>query len=177
VKRKPERDANRAADLHLWRLVAATVRPFPGRVVPDPAPITQATPPRTSSRSVPPEPPAPAASRHTPRAAQAIEPGRLHRLASGRDALDGRLDLHGLTQDRAKAALAAFVLRGHAEGRRAILVITGKGVLGDGILRRRVPEWLGEAPLRPLVAGLTEAHRRHGGAGALYVALKRNPRR
>jgi DNA-nicking Smr family endonuclease len=177
MKRKPDRAGNRAADLHLWRLVAATVRPFPGRVAP--APITPAAPPaprRTSSRSAPTEPPATAPPRHAPRAAQAIEPGRLHRLASGRDALDGRLDLHGLTQDRAKAALAAFVLRGHAEGRRAILVITGKGALGDGVLRRRVPEWLGEAPLRPFIAGLTEAHRRHGGAGALYVALKRNPR-
>jgi DNA-nicking Smr family endonuclease len=90
--------------------------------------------------------------------------------------LDGRLDLHGMTQDRAKEALAAFVLRGHAEGRRAILVITGKGVLGEGVLRRRVPQWLAQAPLRVLVAGLSEAHRRHGGAGALYVTLKRNPR-
>jgi len=97
-------------------------------------------------------------------------------LASGRDVVDGRLDLHGLTQDQAKAALAAFVLRGHAEGRRAILVITGKGLQGEGVLRRRVPQWLAEAPLRPLVAGLSEAHRRHGGAGALYVALKRKPR-
>jgi DNA-nicking Smr family endonuclease len=100
----------------------------------------------------------------------------LHRISSGRDTLHGRLDLHGLTQDRAKAALTRFVLRGHAEGRRAILVITGKGAAGGGVLRRRVPQWLAEPPLRPLVAGFSEAHRRHGGAGALYVALKRNAR-
>lgn len=88
-------------------------------------------------------------------------------------ALEGRLDLHGMSQDLARAALSAFVLRGHGEGRRAILVITGKGASGDGVLRRRVPEWLAEPPLRPLIAGLTQAHRRHGGTGALYVTLRR----
>ena len=132
--------------------------------------------PRRSLPSPPSQPRSATPLGAAPRGAQAIEPGRLHRLASGRDVVDGRLDLHGLTQDQAKAALAAFVLRGHAEGRRAILVITGKGLQGEGVLRRRVPQWLAEAPLRPLVAGLSEAHRRHGGAGALYVALKRKPR-
>ena len=66
-----------------------------------------------------------------------------------------------------------YVRRAHAEGRRTVLVITGKGALGDGVLRRRAPEWLSEPPLRTLVAGLSEAHRRHGGEGAIYVALKR----
>jgi DNA-nicking Smr family endonuclease len=57
-----------------------------------------------------------------------------------------------------------------------VLVITGKGMLGDGILRRRVPEWLAEAPVRAIVAGLSPAERHHGGEGALYVALKRKTR-
>lgn len=56
---------------------------------------------------------------------------------------------------------------------RAVLVITGKGVGGDGVLRRRVPDWLAAPSLRDLIAGVSEAHRRHGGEGALYVALKR----
>ena len=88
----------------------------------------------------------------------------------------GLIDLHGLNQDQARAALTGYVLRAHAEGRRTVLVITGKDSLGDGVLRRRVPDWLSEPPLRALVAGLSEAHRRHGGEGALYVALKRKPR-
>jgi DNA-nicking Smr family endonuclease len=58
-----------------------------------------------------------------------------------------------------------------------VLVITGKGALGAGVLRRHVPEWLAAPPLRSAVAGLSEAHRRHGGEGALYVALKRPPDR
>ena len=63
-----------------------------------------------------------------------------------------------------------------AEGERSVLVITGKGVMGDGVLRRRAPEWLGEPGLREVVAGVSEAHQKHGGDGALYVALKRRPK-
>jgi DNA-nicking Smr family endonuclease len=94
-------------------------------------------------------------------------------MALGREAIGARIDLHGLSQAGAQAALAAFVEDACARGLRGVLVITGKGLLGDGVLRRRVPEWLAEPPLRSLVAGISEAHRRHGGSGALYVALKR----
>ena len=98
----------------------------------------------------------------------------LHRkLTRGRDAIAARIDLHGMTQDAARAALTAFVVRAIDNGWRAVLVITGKGVGGDGILKRRVPDWLAAAPLRDHIAGVSEAHRRHGGEGALYVALKR----
>jgi DNA-nicking Smr family endonuclease len=94
-------------------------------------------------------------------------------LALGREALAARIDLHGLTQDAARAALTGFVRRSVDDGWRAVLVITGKGVSGDGVLRRRVPEWLSAPPIREHIAGVSEAHRRHGGEGALYVALKR----
>jgi DNA-nicking Smr family endonuclease len=94
----------------------------------------------------------------------------------GREPLGGRVDLHGLSQDRARSVLTTFIEGASARGDRGVLVITGKGALGDGVLRRRVPEWLAAAPLRPLIAGVSEAHRRHGGAGALYVALKRQAR-
>jgi DNA-nicking Smr family endonuclease len=102
-----------------------------------------------------------------------IEPGRYRRMAIGREAIGGRIDLHGMDQDRARAVLTAFIADASERGVRGVLVITGKGALGDGVLRRRAPEWLAEPPLRPLVAGLSEAHRRHGGEGALYVAIKR----
>ena len=102
-----------------------------------------------------------------------IEPGRKRRLTRERDPIDLTLDLHGLDQDRARTVLAAFLRRAQDEGVRAVLVITGKGWLGDGVLRRRTPEWLAEPGLRSVVAGVSEAHRRHGGEGALYVALKR----
>jgi len=102
-----------------------------------------------------------------------IEPRRKQRLSRERDPILARLDLHGLDQDRARSILVAFLLRAQDEGSRAVLVITGKGYLGDGILRRRTPEWLASPSLRTVVAGVSEAHRRHGGEGALYVALKK----
>lgn len=81
-----------------------------------------------------------------------------------------------MTQDRARAALDAFIRDAWDEGYRAVLVITGKGVTGDGVLRRHAPEWLAAPHLAHIVAGISEAHRRHGGEGALYVALKRRSR-
>ncbi len=69
--------------------------------------------------------------------------------------------------------LAGFLRRAAEDGWRAVLVITGKGSRGDGVLRRMVPHWLADPALRDLIAGVSEAHRHHGGEGALYVALKR----
>jgi DNA-nicking Smr family endonuclease len=168
-------------DTRLWRIVTATVRPLRRRA-PAGAPLeTSKSPAGPSAPAAEPgpqphvRPPArqrSVAARH-PAPLQAIEPGRRRRLERGRDDVAATIDLHGLDQDRARAALTAFLLRGFAEHRRSILVVTGKGALGDGVLRRRVPEWLAEPPLRQIVAGLSEAHRRHGGEGAIYVALKR----
>jgi len=123
-------------------------------------------------------PPAPRVSRPRPRteAPDLIEPRRKHRIARERDTIAARIDLHGMDQDRARGALESFLLRAWDEGARAVLVITGKGMMGDGVLRRRTPEWLAAPALRGIVAGIAEAHRRHGGEGALYVALKRRPR-
>jgi DNA-nicking Smr family endonuclease len=61
-------------------------------------------------------------------------------------------------------------------------VITGKGKLRDdygpipqpmGILRHNVPLWLRQMPLAPAVLQITESHAKHGGAGAVYVYLRR----
>ena len=69
--------------------------------------------------------------------------------------------------------MRAFIFRAYDQGLRAILVITGRGVQGSGILRRRAPDWLAAPDLRHIVAGFSESHQRHGGEGALYVAIKR----
>ena len=171
----------RSEEARLWALVAATVRPLPGRTVEYPA-ETPAEPPAARAPSRTPAPFVPAAHQARPRAPAKlpatpqlgdIEPGRKRRLTRERDLLELVLDLHGLDQDRARGVLHRFLLRAQDEGARAVLVITGKGVQGDGILRRRAPEWLAEPAVRSVVAGVSEAHRRHGGAGALYVAIKR----
>jgi len=170
----------RAEELNLWARVAATVHPVPGRHAPPP-PSTAVEPPAASVKAAPrppaPAPPAPVRP-HIRRQAppEAIEPGRMRRLTRERDPMGPRLDLHGLDQDRARAVLTAFLHRAREDGWRAVLVITGKGSRGDGVLRRMAPEWLSAPGLRDLVSGVSEAHRRHGGQGALYVALKRRPK-
>jgi DNA-nicking Smr family endonuclease len=177
-----------AKDARLWALVTATVRPLPGRVRPEaapaPAPPLPAPPlVRSAGTSEPRPSAAPAAVRpkpppiRSPRPPEAIEPNRLRLIDRGREPLGGVLDLHGLDQDRARAVLTDFVLRAVSRNERTVLVITGKGSMGDGVLRRRTPEWLAEPPLRAVVAGISEAHRARGGEGALYVALRRGPRR
>ena len=155
-----------AAERALWGAAMRDVRPldpmatppvFPP--LPEPAPILEIVPPS----------PAPVA----PRVGGSVDRATVERLKRGQVNVEARIDLHGLTQDAARIALTGFVERAAADGWRAVLVITGKGVGGDGVLRRRVPDWLAEAPIRAHVAGVSEAHRRHGGEGALYVALKR----
>lgn len=162
-------------ELRLWGLVAGTVHPFPGRETPKAPPSATARKGEVAARVPPPAPSRPAAPAARP-GVDLIEPRRKHRIARERDPIGARLDLHGLDQDRARAVLEGFLRRAWDEGYRAVLVITGKGLQGDGVLRRRTPEWLAAAHLAPIVAGISEAHRRHGGEGALYVALKRKPR-
>ena len=91
-------------------------------------------------------------------------------LRRGRLDPEARLDLHGTTQASAYRALLRFLVDAQAGGKSLVLVITGKG----GVLRTRLPLWLGQAELRPLVVGMSEANVRHGGSGAFYVALRKH---
>ena len=167
-------------EMRLWRTVASTVRPFHGRSAPapaeHPAPAPVAATAKTGAAGPAPAlaTPRPAPQPRKPSAAlHGIEPNRTRRIHLGREEIGARLDLHGMDQDQARAALAGFLARAQSEGHRAVLVITGRGRMGGGVLRRRAPEWLAEAPLRSFVAGVSIAHRRHGGEGAFYIALKR----
>lgn len=99
-------------------------------------------------------------------------------LSRGKKEIDGRLDLHGMTQARAHRALLNFLHHASENGMSFVLIITGKGrTVGPdserGILRRQVPEWLGLAEFRPLIVGFETAHIGHGGEGALYVRVRR----
>lgn len=152
--------------------MARTVTPAPGRVLPALPPEPDLVPSKAKPGPAPP-PARPHRTRVITTDPDAIEPGRKRRIVRARDPIEARLDLHGLDQDRARAALHRFLQRAHEDGLRAVLVITGKGVEGEGILKRRAPDWLAEAAVRPLIAGVSPAERKHGGEGALYIALKR----
>lgn len=98
--------------------------------------------------------------------------------------VEATLDLHGLTQAAAHQALSRFVLTGYHQGRRCVLVVTGKGAGSDnpegrGVLRRALPLWLEAPDLRPCLLAIASARPNHGGTGACYLLLrrKRDPKR
>jgi len=100
------------------------------------------------------------------------------RVARGREPIDARLDLHGLTRNKAHAELLHFLRQASARGARLVLVITGKGRRSEGegergVLRRQVPQWLGLPEFRPFVVGFEDAHITHGGEGALYIRVRK----
>lgn len=95
------------------------------------------------------------------------------KLRRGQMEIDGRIDLHGMGQAEAYEALRGFLLAGYGKGRRCVLVITGKGRGGRGVLREKTPEWLREGELANIVLRFYPAKPQHGGDGALYVLLRR----
>ncbi|WP_029010896.1 Smr/MutS family protein [Azospirillum halopraeferens] len=168
----------------LWRIAMRDAAPLPGRTLAEE--MTSAPPQPQPEPAAPVPVPAPAVPAPARRAAPALRPLRAgeladmdrrsaDRLRKGRMEIDGRIDLHGMTQDQAHGALAAFIHRCRHEGRRCVLVITGKGNFSPdgGILRRVVPRWLAEPALRPLILAVQAAQPRHGGDGALYVLIRR----
>jgi len=167
-------------DIALWAEVARSVRRRPGIAPPIEPPMA---PPRVAV-AAPARPTAAApASRPAPPPLAPLERKLKRALARGRDAVDGALDLHGLNQAEAHHALRAFLVAAQARGDRLVIVVTGKGRAGSsswidepGVLRRLAPHWLRAPDLRGVVLGFEEAGRAHGGAGALYVRLRRERR-
>lgn len=171
-------------DRIIWARVVRTVEAYPGKSVEeddwflkeDPAsPAISAKSERPdlqpSSRPVPiPKPEVSQRPKHHP-----IEKPVVRKLARGRLPIDGRIDLHGLTQSEAHNLLFDFIARAHERGLRHVLVITGKGSSrgSQGVLKRLVPEWLAKPEFRFLISGHEDAARSHGGEGALYIRLRR----
>jgi DNA-nicking Smr family endonuclease len=168
-------------EIALWTEVARSVARRRGATLPAPLnPVRAArspAPPLTS----PEPPPIPVTKPAAPPLAP-IERRLKRDLSRGRAAIDGALDLHGLTQAEAHQALRGFLRHSQARGARLVIIVTGKGAPLDevdhwpnerGVLKRVTPQWLREPDLRSVVLGFEEAGRAHGGSGALYVRLRR----
>ncbi|MAI49276.1 MAG: DNA mismatch repair protein MutS [Rhodospirillaceae bacterium] len=99
----------------------------------------------------------------------------MDKLRKGRLRPEGRLDLHGMTANRALGALNEFLADAQKSGKRCVLVITGKGSMkeGGGVLRRELPLWLNTPGNRARVLGFVGSLPCDGGGGAFYVLLKR----
>ena len=180
-----------ARERALWAEVVKSAAPMHRTMPPPEEPAAPISSPATAA----PEPRPPLQpfriGERTPAQSAVVPPGRephlrmdrrtFIQLKRGKAKPEARIDLHGMTAAAAHSALIAFLLRAHAEGRRLVLVITGKGdpesgglfPEARGILRRQVPHWLELPPLGPMILQVTEAHQRHGGSGAFYVYLRR----
>ena len=102
-----------------------------------------------------------------------IDSSSAKKIQQGKMPLEARLDLHGLSQLEARHYLQQFIVTALQNGLRNILVITGKGRMGQGVLRTNVPQWLSERPLSDHIIAFGPSRPQDGGAGALYVRLKR----
>lgn len=183
-----------ARERALWSEVVKTASPM--RKTPSPAPLATpeaAHPPADRGDEVKASPIKPFRVGEASRTATVVSPPgaaphlRMDRraylqLTRGKARPEARIDLHGMTVAAAHGALTAFLMRAHAEDKRLVLVITGKGREREssgpipearGVLRRQVPHWLELPPLSQIVLQTVEAHPRHGGSGALYVYLRR----
>jgi len=184
-------------DRALWEQIARATRPLhatpPGPPAPPSVDETEPSPTPAQSLRAPlhpfrlgsrTEPGGPSVSVATGHSAEALRMDRkaFTRMRAGKLDPEARIDLHGMTLAEAHPALIGFILRSQAAGHRLVLVITGKGSGEDGggpiperrgILKRQVPHWLRQAPVGGAVLQIAQAHRRHGGAGALYAYLRR----
>lgn len=106
-----------------------------------------------------------------------VGPEIARRLHQGRFAIQGHVDLHGLTVPQAEAVVHQFIGDAIREGKRAVLVVHGRGLTSPGkpILKNKVYHWLTRGPLRKHVIALTSARPCDGGTGATYVLLRRRP--
>ncbi len=166
----------------LWKGVTRSITPLRRRAVPEldddaPAAVAPAKRPRAKSASLPAPPVVPPKPAALPPLAPLTRKAK-HRIARGRHAIDGRLDLHGMTQAEAYDALAGFLRGKQARGAKLVLVITGKGARGGdsggrGVLKRMVSLWLDQPEFRGLIVGYERAAASHGGEGALYVSLRK----
>ena len=151
----------------LWRETMRGVKPLRPE---SPEEIVARPPKRESKSRRVPASTKPAAS--PPRAAKSIDAldrRTAARLKRGTLPIEARLDLHGMTQTEAHAALTRFIARAQKLGSRAVLVITGK----SGVLHGTVPRWLDEGENRERILAIRRAHVQHGGEGALYLMLRR----
>jgi len=103
-----------------------------------------------------------------------VDPRELRRLRTQRYAIDGKLDLHGLSRDRAKSAVVEFVARKRREGDRALLIVHGKGThspRGEAVLRGEIGAWLSQSSAAKDVLAFASLVEHDDTSGAVTVLL------
>jgi len=176
-------------DASLWSRVTASVTPILRRRVMLPQQPPKAAPevPGKKKRKPAGVSPAGPAKTQRPAVTPEIRPADLdtagfggisrssaRAIKSGQAGYTSRLDLHGLSRDQAHLRLVRFLNDAAGDGHRHVLVITGKGAAGGGVIRREFPGWITSPPLNMLVIAYCQAQPKDGGSGAFYVNLRRS---
>lgn len=113
-----------------------------------------------------------------------LDKNTAEKFRKGQFKIESRLDLHGRTEKEAFSAVGDFIRNSYVQGKRCVLIITGKGIKKEddawyeakGIIREALPKWLNHADIRPFILGMSPALPADGGSGAMYVLLKRKRR-
>ncbi|MBV8055347.1 MAG: Smr/MutS family protein [Deltaproteobacteria bacterium] len=109
-----------------------------------------------------------------------LDPRLVTRLRRGDFSMQAHIDLHGMTQLDAKAALTDFILESVRKGRRAVLVVHGRGLRSPGgrpVLKHAAAQWLSHGTIGAYVLAFATARIYDGGAGAVWVLLRRERKR
>ena len=96
------------------------------------------------------------------------------KLRAGKFNVEAKLDLHGMSQHKAFLNLQTFIKKSFFYQYRTILIITGKGKEGTGVLRNKLPQWLKSDFCAPYILAFGQAKEKDGGSGAFYIRLRRN---
>lgn len=175
----------------LWEIVTKDVRKLKhAEIVPAKGTVSKAKKTPLKSAKIVSAPPVVASKPVKQIAAKSGGPdGKIDRktddkIRKGDMEIEGKLDLHGNTAAAARKKLLTYIVKSHAQGKRCVLLVTGKGQSGPdktewyesgkGIIRREFRLWLEDASVRGLIMSVTEAQARHGGSGAFYIYLRKN---
>lgn len=191
----PAKPPRHGEDRALWEHVATSVTPLKGKrktakaastppAVTKPSTTKTATKAKAAAKQATPQRATrdigqratPAIASKAPPAQAGFDRATETKLRKGQLAIEGRIDLHGMTQDEAHRALSRFVSRAYAQGKRTLLVITGKGRVsqGGGVLRRLLPLWVCAGDMKTQVLAVTPAAQKDGGEGAFYLRLRKS---
>jgi len=151
----------------VWKRVAKTVAPRRYEKGPKSAKPLPTKEDFANMLRVPPS--LPEAPRGLP---QSLDVNQDKKTRRGQVSIDAKIDLHDMTQMQARPALSKAIIRASNRNHKCVLVVTGKGLRGEGVLRRNFVNWIAAPEIRPLIATYSPAHIKHGGSGAWYVFLK-----
>lgn len=104
-----------------------------------------------------------------------IDRRTMRALRRGQIRPEDRLDLHGMSQEDAHKSLVKFLQRSRADGKKCVIIITGRGKIsqGGGLLQNQTPKWLNSSLLRQGIIAFSAAQASDGGSGAIYVLLRK----